>query len=491
MILSNTLISFLLVSVISPIYAAPHLDLKRAPEPVTIPIVRREEFEKRDLSPEEWANLAGRIKNKFAPSTGSSRRSLVTVSTTNQQADTSYFGSIQVGTPPKSYNVVLDTGSADLWLSSSSCTRCATQTTGELFTPSDSSTFQTVQGNLDVTYGSGQAVGTLGSDTVSFGGFQVGGQVFGVATQVTNSFLTGNLSGLMGLGFQNLASTGALPWWIAASSSWTKPQMSFYLTRFRNVQGATNADEPGGQFTMGGTNSSLYDGDINFVSLVKAQYWTVPLSGLGVSSGSTIELSGSTANAAIDTGTTLIGGPSSVLDEFYAQIPGAARGSTVDSSLQDYYVIPCDANVQPTLTFGGQTYTMTASDLIGGTVSNSYCLGAFFTLDLSSGSSDPIPGATSQVPTWVIGSAFLKNVYTVFQSDPAAVGFANLKSNVQSIGELGPAGFSIDENGNTNGTIIRSAAVRQHSSILLPGGSTLTMALLGLFGALFAGVSIW
>lgn len=121
---------------------------------------------------------------------------------------------------------------SDLWLSSSSCTRCASQTTGGLFTPSDSSTFQTVQGNLDVTYGSGQAVGSLGSDTVSFGGFQVGGQVFGVATQVTNSFLTGNLSGLMGLGFQNLASTGAQPWWIASSSSWTKPQMSFYLTRY-------------------------------------------------------------------------------------------------------------------------------------------------------------------------------------------------------------------------------------------------------------------
>lgn len=112
MILPSTLISLLILSVLSPIYAAPHLDHKREPEPVTIPIVRREEFEKRDLSPEEWANLASRIKNKFAPSTNSKRRSLVTVSTTNQQADTSYFGSIQVGTPPKAYNVVLDTGSA-------------------------------------------------------------------------------------------------------------------------------------------------------------------------------------------------------------------------------------------------------------------------------------------------------------------------------------------------------------------------------------------
>jgi hypothetical protein len=90
---------------------------------------------------------------------------------------------------------------------------------------------------------------------------------------------------------------------------------------------------------MGGTNSSLYDGTINFISLVKAQYWTIPMTALGTSTGTPITLSGSNQNAVIDTGTTLIGGPASVLDTFYAQIPGAARGSQVEASLQDYYII--------------------------------------------------------------------------------------------------------------------------------------------------------
>lgn len=159
----------------------------------------------------------------------------------------------------------------------------------------------------------------------------------------------------MGLGFQNLASTGAVPWWLKASTAWTSPQMSFYLTRFapvnffihqisdtfcrfRNTNNG-QTDQPGGQFTMGGTNSSLYDGDINFVNLVKAQYWTIPMTSIAVSGGSSIALTGSDQNAVIDTGTTLIGGPSTVLEEFYAQIPGSARGITVDSDLQDYYVI--------------------------------------------------------------------------------------------------------------------------------------------------------
>lgn len=106
---------------------------------------------------------------------------------------------------------------------------------------------------------------------------------------------------------------------------------------------------------------------------------------------------------------------------------------------------------------------MQASDLIGGSVSNSFCLGAFFVIDISSGS-QPVPGSSSQVPAWIVGSAFLKNVYTVFQSNPNAVGFAKLKSGVQSFGTLGPAGFSIDENGHSNGTIIHAGASQVHLS---------------------------
>jgi cathepsin D len=119
MILPSALISLLLVTIASPVHAVPnHLDAKResGPQPITIPIVRRSGVEKRDRTVDEWVNLAHSIKSKYAPSTGSTPRSLVTVSTTNQQADTSYFGTLRVGTPPQSYNVILDTGSAFVYL---------------------------------------------------------------------------------------------------------------------------------------------------------------------------------------------------------------------------------------------------------------------------------------------------------------------------------------------------------------------------------------
>jgi hypothetical protein len=51
-----------------------------------------------------------------------------------------------------------------------------------------------------------------------------------------------------------------------------------------------------------------------------------------------------------------------------------------------------------------QTYNMSSVDLDLGVFSGDQCLGAFFDLNLSPGS--------AAVISWVIGGAFLKNVYS-------------------------------------------------------------------------------
>lgn len=127
-----------------------------------------------------------------------------------------------------------------------------------------------------------------------------------------------------------------------------------------------------------------------------------------------------TPNVAIDTGTTLIGGPSAVVEQFYTQIGGAYA---LDGAYEGYYTYPCNANISIAFQFGNmvscgcqqietsaeisvmpQTYNMSAEDLNLGIFRGNQCLGSFFDLTLSSGS--------AQVISWVIGGAFLKNVYT-------------------------------------------------------------------------------
>ena len=75
------------------------------------------------------------------------------------------------------------------------------------------------------------------------------------------------------------------------------------------------------------------------------------------------------------------------------------------------------------MAFGGRSWPIDAQDMNIGQVdtSSNICAGGIF--DLTAGSNIGEGGGN---PNWVIGSAFLKNVYSVFRSQPAAIGFAEL-----------------------------------------------------------------
>lgn len=331
---------------------------------------------------------------------------------TNQNADSSFYGSLAIGTPPVSFDVILDTGSADLWVADVSCTIGCSRIA--VFDATSSSTFKNLSQPFDVTYGSGEAVGSLAQDVVQMAGFSVPNQVFGAVDEVSNGLLTSPVSGLLGLGWQAIASSGSTPFWetLASSGTWTDPLMSFQLTRFIN---ATNvqANEPGGTFTMGFVNSSLYTGSIDYQSLATTpSFWLLSLSSMTVQGKNITFSTGSSSYAAIDTGTTLVGGPSSAIQNIYAQIPGSQPGT---GSWAGYYSYPCSTEVNVAISFGGPSWSVSPADFQLTQISSSDCIGAFF--ELSSGN-----GA----PSWVVGDTFLKNVYSVFRYNPPAVGFAEL-----------------------------------------------------------------
>ena len=65
-----------------------------------------------------------------------------------------------------------------MWVATVECTSSDCRA-ADLFTEAKSSSFQNENQIFDITYGSGEAFGGLGKDTVSIGGFTVQGQVFG------------------------------------------------------------------------------------------------------------------------------------------------------------------------------------------------------------------------------------------------------------------------------------------------------------------------
>ncbi|THU96963.1 acid protease [Dendrothele bispora CBS 962.96] len=338
---------------------------------LTIPLMRRN-TRPTQLSEEEWGlwaknNKAGLI-NKYGASTKSSKkkRASGTNSIVNQGADSSFFGTLSIGNPPTSYNVILDTGSSDLWIAGSGCRSCDANTP----TFSSSSSTKQVGSPFSITYGSGEAAGELVSDTVSMAGFAVTNQVFALA-------------------FETISSSGATPWWqnLAQSNSWDEPLMAFQLTRF-GAGPSAHSEEIGGSFNLGFTNQTLYKGYIDFRMV------QLPVT------------SGPSTYAAIDTGTKLIGGPEDVIQGIYAQVPGS-RALTGNS--EGYYAFPCDQDVQISMDIGSSSnmWTISPDDYKAYQSLQTMCVGAFFALDLGGGSESGGNGGTEGVPNWIVGDSFL------------------------------------------------------------------------------------
>ena len=178
---------------------------------------------------------------------------------------------------------------------------------------------------MTIQYGSGAVEGDLATDIVTWAGYTVQSQTLLAVTQLTSGLLSGTVSGILGLAYQALASTNAVPLWQALTTAgdWTAPEMSFYLTRYINDLSAS-ANEPGGVLTLGGTNTSLYSGAIEYQNLPASNantYWLLEVSAITAQGSSIAVATG--AVAAIDTGTTLIGGPSADVKKIYAAVPGA------------------------------------------------------------------------------------------------------------------------------------------------------------------------
>jgi len=398
-----------------------------------VPLVRSNQGRQ---SPEEKAAWARRqaeiLLARYGTSDSSSTSTLVargsgTNELINHNQDSSYFGSLAIGTPAQAYNVILDTGSADLWIASSTCSvGCNGIAT---FNETSSTSYKNLSTPFDITYGSGRAQGSLAQDTVQMAGFSVSSQNFGVVEDVSSGLLTSPVSGLLGLGFKTISSSHSTPFWqtLASSGSWDQPVMSFYLSRFLNATHA-KPQEPRGRFTMGFVDPSLYTGDIDWVDIPTGQegYWILPMTNLKVN-GQSVTLPGDAASSysAIDTGTTLIGGPPDIIKAIFADIPGSAPGT---GDYEGYYTYPCDSKITVSFTFGsGQAWNVDPADFLLTQLSSKQCVGALFSLD-SSGNSGP---------SWILGDTFLKNVYSIFRSNPPSVGFATISAAAEQLTQEG------------------------------------------------------
>jgi hypothetical protein len=126
-----------------------------------------------------------------------------------------------MGTPPRDFLILMDSGSADLWVGSENCkdtigggcvSKCKNdlcvlllighrQGNHQFLGPKSSSTFKDTQKPFGVVYGLGAVNGTIIQDNLVMGDFKLIGHTFGVADSETDVFANANIpfDGLMGL----------------------------------------------------------------------------------------------------------------------------------------------------------------------------------------------------------------------------------------------------------------------------------------------------
>ncbi|KAH7107915.1 acid protease [Auriculariales sp. MPI-PUGE-AT-0066] len=439
--------------------------------PLHLPLKYRTAFQN---SAERWQAIGAAMTNKWGAHDESARRrstsnagTVASLPLEDLSVDSSYSATIQVGTPPQSFQVIVDTGSSDLWLAGPQCISCDM----DMFATSQSSTYKETSEGIRISYGSGAASGYVASDTVTMGGHTVEGQTLAVMSSVSSGIKVNDVSGLMGLGFESIASTDSTPFWLAVvqGGGWAQPLMGFHFERWIDRADA-DIVEYGGELTLGGTNTSAYTGDVDFVDLplgMAGGFWNLPLTSVSLLGNTTLTINAQTigrsttpdvAYAAIDTGTTLVGAPPDWVAQFYSLIPGAVKGT---DSWSAYYLYPCDTNIKLSFTFGSKTWTVSEADFKIQQVTKTMCAGGLFGLDTGSGTNSP---------AFVIGALFLKNVYSIFRANPPSVGFAVLAEPGDPVGQT------------ATGVALSGAVARR--SLISPLPCALTLVLVTLVGLL-------
>nr|CAG8543274.1 12895_t:CDS:2 [Entrophospora candida] len=315
-----------------------------------------------------------------------------------------YFGEVSIGEPPQTFTVIFDTGSSNFWVPSTHCTSIACF----LHRRYDSTQSQTYKANgtkFAIRYGSGSLEGIISNDVLTIGDIEITNLDFGESVKEPGfAFAFGRFDGIFGLAYDRISVNGVVPpfYHMVNRGLVDEPIFSFWIN--------DGGDENGGELVFGGVDESHFTGDIHWAPVKRKAYWEVALERV-VFGGEDVELENT--GAAIDTGTSLMAIPSVIAELINKQI-GAKK------NFAGQYVIEC--NKVPSLPdfsmqFNGKMFTLSGSEYI--LQAQGQCISAFMGLDIP----EPLG------PIWIIGDAFLRKFYTIYDLGKDRVGFAtSLKS---------------------------------------------------------------
>ncbi|SPO37545.1 related to extracellular aspartic proteinase [Pseudozyma flocculosa] len=317
--------------------------------------------------------------------------------------DIGYVVTVEIGSEKLPFRMLVDSGSADTWVPSTSCTECSDS--HQRLGTSTSTTFREIDTKFSIVYGTGDVQGKLAEDSLTVAGMTLPQHTFGLAEKESDDFSGDDVpfEGLIGLAKTELSNAG-VPTPIDAlykAGLVDVPVMGYHLGR---VSDGYND----GEVTFGGVDPFKFEGSLTEVDNVSTEgFWEAPIDRISFG-GKDLGMDGRTA--ILDTGTSLIVAPQSDADALHAAI----EGSKPDG--QGGYTIPCTTTASVSLTFGGREFGIDPRDLIFLPVDADDLLG-----DCVSAVSAGDVGGKNE---WLVGAAFLKNVYFATNAKTNTIGLA-------------------------------------------------------------------
>ncbi|EPS98273.1 hypothetical protein FOMPIDRAFT_1126854 [Fomitopsis schrenkii] len=329
--------------------------------------------------------------------------------------DYRYIGNITIA--GESFEVILDTGSPDLWIVTDSALSGSTNTSvaAQLNYGTDSTDSSSIMGSIFLA-------------DVDFGGFSISNQAYSKPTRVdvpnntvSSGLLAPGMGGLIGLSPSegstiaanlqqaNYNASGYNPLQNIFHSNPSMPAQFTILMSRNEGEGDTS----GGVFTISDVveeYASIQDTPVLLVGSknpVLAQHWSVHMEAIIINGQWYNTSSSGAANltAILDTGT-----PTAYIDPRFVDIMYGANAEKEG----DFSIVPCSAQINVSLVFGGTVFPIDPIDATepAGIADNGsvICEGAFARLE-------GFPDGTL-----LLGDTFLRNAYTLYNLN---VGTAN------------------------------------------------------------------
>lgn len=332
--------------------------------------------------------------------------------------NTQYVAHVAVGEPPQYIPVILDTGSANLWVASSRC-KSKQCTVNGAYNHDNSTTYKATFVKVKVKFGSGRIEGVIVRDTVALGELKIPHQTFGEIMQEHGSvFRNSVFGGLLGLGWPTLSSVKPVFDSVIDRGLLSHPTFSFYFTDYP-VQTSV--------FVLGKPPKSHYKGDLYWLALRGgdlAHDWSVPMQDVEIN-GVPLDICGKNGCSAIlDTGTTLITAPPRATNAILAHIDAGHSGPEMPKTchellnIHDNLTTASGGTGLPVITFilgdkkKSRKFRLDPEDYIR--QHNNICSPGIVPLDV------PKPRG----PLFILGDLFMRRYYAVFDKENRRVGLA-------------------------------------------------------------------